>query len=157
LHNYPGLAEANISIPLMLLQRLLIILLSVALSYNLILLLRYYARLPLWLAGCLGLSAQFGLGYWLTLLSHQSDRFAPYNDVFFYNQLWRHIDGFSKLSNETIFTQIDMIANPSGGALHVGYGLFAALALVAVIVTTLLWIPRASQTSRLAAKINPQR
>ena len=83
LHRYPELVEqANMRIPLMLLQRGTLVLVAVLISYNLILVLRHVLRLPWWLAGVLGLLAHAGLGCYVTYLSYYNSSYERLNYVF---------------------------------------------------------------------------
>ncbi len=134
IHRYPELSAAqNISIPLTLMQRFLLVFLAIQVAGNLTLILRWFTPLPRWLAALLGLCAYWGFGFWLTWSSYTDDRFMRFNDLFFYNQLSRHIDGFPELMRSRVVLDI-----------HRDFlNLFLWL-LGAAVLTTLLWLPRAA-------------
>jgi len=135
LHRYPELAEqAGMHIPLMMLQRALLVACALLISYNLMLFLHHVTRLPLWLAGILGIAAQGGLGYAAAYVSFTNKAYERLNDVFYYNQLWRYWDWFPKLQAEQVFHNIEMPY----------FGYYLGLAAIAAIFLTLLWLPRAS-------------
>jgi len=141
LHRYPELVtEAGMRIPLMMLQRALLVACALLVSYNLMLLLHHVARLPLWLAGILGMAAQAGLGYAATYISYAYKDYERLNDVFYYNQLWRHFDWFPKLQAQQVFHNIEMPY----------FGYYVGLAAIAAVFLMLLWLPRAS--TRTAAE-----
>ena len=134
LHRYPELSAAQgISIPLTLLQRWLLAFLTIQVATNLTLVLRWFTPLPRWLCALGAMCLYWGFGYWLTLQSFVDDRFMRLNDVFFYNQLSRHISGFPELMRGNVTLDI-----------HRDFqGWFLGLLGVAVL-TNLLWIPRAA-------------
>lgn len=135
LHRYPELAtEAGMRIPLMMLQRALLVACALLISYNVMLLLQHVARLPLWLAGILGVTAHVGLGYAVAYVSFTSKAYERLNDVFYYNQLWRYFDWFPKLQARQVFHNIEMPY----------FGYYVGLAAIAAIFLMLLWLPRAS-------------
>jgi hypothetical protein len=135
LHRYPELVtEAGMRIPLMMLQRALLVACTLLVSYNLMLLLHHVARLPLWLAGILGMAAQAGLGYATTSISYAHKDYERLNDVFYYNQLWRYFDWFPKLQARQVFHNIEMPY----------FGYYLGLAAIAAVFLMLLWLPRAS-------------
>jgi hypothetical protein len=134
MHRYPELSAAqNISIPLTLLQRFLLLFLAIQLCTNLILILRWFTPLPRWLAALFGLCGYWALGYWMTVMSFTSERFMRLNDVFFYNQLWKHIDGYPDLMRSRVTLDINRD--------FLGFFMWM---LLAVSITTLLWLPRAA-------------
>jgi hypothetical protein len=135
LHRYPELAEqAGMRIPLMMLQRALLVACALLISYNLMMLLHHVARLPLWLAGILGMAAQAGLGYAVTYISFTSKDYERLNDLFYYNQLWRYFDWFPKLQARQVFHNIEMPY----------FGYYVGLAAIVAVFLMLLWLPRAS-------------
>lgn len=134
IHRYPELGAAqNISIPLALLQRFLLLFLAIQLCTNLILILRWFTPLPRWLSASLGLCGYWALGYWITALSYSSERFMRLNDVFFYNQLWKHIDGYPDLMRSRVTLDINK-----------DFPGFFMWLLLAVSITSILWLPRAA-------------
>ena len=134
IHRYPELSQAQgISIPLTLLQRWLLAFLSLQVATNLALILRWFTPLPRWANCALAFGGYWGFGYWLTLQSFVDDRFMRLNDVFFHNQLSRHLSGFPELMRLNVTLDI-----------HRDFqGWFLAL-LGAAVLTTLLWVPRAA-------------
>lgn len=135
LHTYPDLAaEAQVRIPLMMLQRAMLVLCAVLIGYNFILLLRHMLRLPWWLAGILGLAAYWGLGYYVTYVSFHGRALERLNYVFYYNHLWQYFDWIPNLQLSAEFHNIQMPYY----AYYLGAGAVAALVLM------LLWIPSAS-------------
>lgn len=135
LHTYPELVEAaGIRVPMMVLQRLLIISGILFVAYNIALILRYVLRFPSWLAGMCGIILHFLMGLGVTYLSHSDKTYERLGDVFFYNQLWKYLSGFPNLQNANMFHNIQM----PWLAYYVG-----AL-VVAWILTLALWAPAAS-------------
>jgi hypothetical protein len=135
LHTYPELAsEAMMHIPLMMLQRGMLVLSAVLIGYNFILLLRYVVRLPWWLAGMLGLAAYGAFGYSLTYASFHGKALERLNYVFYYNHLWKYFDWIPNLQLSSEFHNIQMPYY----AYYLGAGAAAALVMM------LLWIPGAS-------------
>jgi len=142
LHRYPELSAAqDISIPLTLLQRFLLLFLAIQLCTNITLILRWFTALPRWLCALLALCGYWGLGYWMTWLSYVNDQFMRLNDVFFYNQLWKHIAGYPELMRDRVTLDInrDFIS-------------FFLWMFAAVSLTTLLWLPRAALAGDRAMK-----
>jgi hypothetical protein len=142
LHTYPELVEAaGIRVPMMVLQRLLIISGVLLIAYNIALILRFVLRFPGWLAGICGVFLHFLMGLGVTYLSHSAKPYERLGDVFFYNQLWKYFSGFPNLQNANMFHNIQM----PWLAYYVG-----ALTVVWVI-TLLLWMPAASIRTRREA------
>jgi hypothetical protein len=138
LHTYPELAaEAQVHIPLMMLQRATLILSAVLAAYNLILLLRHMARLPWWLAGTIGVIGYVGLGYYIAFRSYYSSGLERLNYVFYYNHLWEYFDWFPKLQLSAEFHNIQMPY----------YAYYLGAATAAALVLMLLWMPSASNRS----------
>jgi hypothetical protein len=138
LHRYPELltAEHPISIPLMMLQRVALLLAAVLLTHNVLLILRYYLRVPWWLCAVLATAFHVGLGLGVTYLSYNRELLARLNDVFYYNQLWQYSDALPKgwLQRGELFHNIEQP--------YFGY-YFTALVIWAL--TMLLLIPQAQK------------
>jgi hypothetical protein len=146
LHSYPELAaEAQVHIPLMMLQRSTLILSAVLAAYNLVLLLRHMARLPWWLSGMIGAAAYLGLGYYITYTSYQSSSLERLNYVFYFNHLWEYFDWFPRLQLSAEFHNIQMPY----------YAYYLSAAAAAALVLMLLWMPGASQRSARETAENP--
>ncbi|GEM_PF-4932455 len=138
LHRYPQLVEeAQVRVPLMMLQRGLLVGCAVLISYNLMLLLRHVLRFPWWLAGICGVGAHVAIGWYVTWLSFHYTTYERLNYVFYYNQLWRSLNWFPKLQRSWEFHNIQMPY----------FAYFLGAASIAVLVTLLLWLPRASTLS----------
>ena len=137
LHRYPELIEAGIRIPLLVLQRVVLLNCVLIFSYNLILVLRHVLRLPWALAGIGGVACQVGTGYLVTALSAHNEGLARLNDLFIYNQLWHYFDRFPKLTSVALYHNIQMPYL----AYYLGFGSIAAL------VSLVFWLPRASTLS----------
>ena len=134
LHRYPELSAAqNISIPLTLLQRFLLVFLTIQLCANLTLILRWFTPLPRWVCALLALCGYWGLGYTLTVQSYVNDRFMRLNDVFYYNQLWKHIPSYPELMRDRVTLDINRD--------YLGFFLWL---FAVVCFTSLLWLPRAA-------------
>lgn len=135
LHTYPQLAaEAKVRIPLMMLQRGLLVLSAVLIGYNFILLLRYAARLPWWLAGILGVACYGGFGYYITYASYYGKVLERLNYVFYYNHLWEYFDWVPNLQLSAEFHNIQMPY----------FAYFLGAGSTAALIVMLLWIPGAS-------------
>jgi hypothetical protein len=133
-HRYPELlAKSEINIPMMLLQRLLLLAIAAAVAVNIAYLVRCYLRLPWAVCAFIGLIWHAGLGLGVTYLSFSYAPMTALNDVFFYNQLWEYLDWFPKLVTKDVFHNIGMP--------NLAY--FAGGALVLWILTYMLWMPRA--------------
>ena len=144
-HNYPQLRAEGINIPLMLLQRALLIYLALSISTQLAWLVRMYTRLP-WVPGAFFiLAVQSGIGYGTTLLSLKHDALVRLNSVFYHGYLWRYLPQFPNLQHTNLFHNIQM---PYLGA-YIGIGLMASLILTA------LWLPRAAFVSRRETLVHP--
>lgn len=143
IHRYPELSDAQgISIPLTLMQRFLLVFLVIQVATNLQLILRWFTPLPRWLCALLSLCAYWGFGYWLTWSSYIDDRLMRFNDLFFWNQLSRHIDGFPELMRGRVILDI-----------HTDFGWMFGWMLATAVLTGLLWLPRAAlATDREARK-----
>jgi hypothetical protein len=140
LHRYPELltAEQPVSIPLMMLQRVALLLAAVLLTHNVLLILRYYLRLP-WTA-CAVIAGAFhiGVGLGVTYLSYSTELLLRLNDVFYYNQLWHYSEALPKgwLQRPDVFHNIEQP--------YFGY-YFSALVIWAL--TVLLLVPQAQKLS----------
>jgi hypothetical protein len=139
-HSYPQLAEQGYNMPLMFLQRSVMLMFSLLISFNLMQLIALYLRLPWWLAALGGGCAQLLLGYAVTYFSSTTEALRRLNDVFYYNQLWKYIDGFPKLQREEVFTNMQ-----SGDLPYFTY--YSLVAVGLWLITLLLWLPRAAATS----------
>ncbi|MCH7472778.1 hypothetical protein IIA79_07500 [bacterium] len=142
LHRYPELAAEGVSIPLMMLQRVLLLVLAVLITYNVVTILRLPLGLPRWLSAMLGLAFHIGLGYYVTFLSFTTEAYARLNDVFYYNQLWRYMEGFPNLQRPQVFHNIEMPY----------YAYFAAAGAVLWMFTLLLWLPKAGMLGSAALR-----
>jgi hypothetical protein len=138
LHRYPELltAEQPVSIPLMMLQRAALLLAAVLLTHNVLLILRYYLRLPWTVCALFAIAFHIGVGLGVTYLSYTTEIFHRLNDVFYYNQLWQYSDALPKgwLQRPDIFHNIEQP--------YFGY-YFTALIIWAL--TMLLLIPQAQK------------
>jgi len=137
LHRYPELAAEGIRVPLMIMQRVVLVNCLLLASYNLMLVLRHVLRFPWWLAGILGALTHIGTGYYLTFLSNRYEALIRLNDVFIYNLLWQHFDKVPNLSTGEIFHNIQMP--------HLAY--YLGTGSIIALFTLILWLPRASTLS----------
>ncbi|MCC7479699.1 hypothetical protein IT575_14755 [bacterium] len=137
LHRYPDLSHAaGISVPLMLLQRgLLLVCMAVVLN-NLVLALRHNLRWAWGLCGGIALAAYLWLCYYLTWLSYTTEFWRRINDLFYFNMLWRFFPTFPNLQRPEVFHNMQEMFLPY---------LFSAVLLG--VFSALLWLPRASYSS----------
>ena len=141
-HSYPQLVEQGYNMPLMFMQRSVMLVFVLLTSFNVMQLLVLYLRLPWWLAAAGGACVHLLLGYAVTYFSFTTETLRRLNDVFYYNQLWQFIDVFPKLAREEVFANMQ-----SGGYAYFTYYSLAAIGMW--LITTLLWLPRAAMaTSR---------
>jgi len=133
-HRYPELIALNINVPLMLLQRSLLFTCVILVIINLIYILRAYVPLLWFLCGIVGIAVYIAVGITVTYVSSYKESFAALNDVFFYNELWRYINGFPRM--ETAKESILIPLSQYVPSLLSGLGVW--------LVTYLLWIPRTS-------------
>ena len=141
LHSYPQMAAEGYSIPLMLLQRGLLVFVAVIISLNIVMLFRAYLRLPWWICGLLGIAWHIGLTFVIAKASFTTEQLRRLNDVFFYNQLWHYIDGFPNLQRPEVFHNMQTPEVPY-------FTLYLVIGLLVCIVSYLLWLPRAELLSR---------
>ncbi len=134
LHRYPDLAHAaGVSIPLMLLQRGLLLVCMCVVLYNLVLTLHHNLRWAWTLCAGLALAGYVWLCYYLTWLSYTTEFWRRINDLFYINQLWRYMPNFPNLQRPEVFHNMQQMFLPY---------LFSAVVLG--VLSTLLWLPRAS-------------
>jgi len=137
-HRYPELvSEAQVSIPLMMLQRSLLVSCAVLISYNFLLMLHYVLRFPWWLAGLLGLAAHVALGFAVSYFSYHMLTLERLNYVFYYNHLWKYTDLVPMIQLSVEYHNVEMPY----------FAYFLGAGSIAAIVIMLLWLPRASTLS----------
>jgi hypothetical protein len=145
IYNSPELAAKGIAVPLMMLQRGVLLCMCALAAYHLLLALQLQLRLPAALAFAAVLALYLWGSYELVRLSLGSATFSQLNDVFYWNQLPLHIDTLPRLGTERIVDRIDQA--------HFGY--YASLGLVGCIVTLLLWIPGAMRADSRETRRKP--
>lgn len=132
-HQYPELAEEGVRVPLMLLQRGLLLVLGILATYHVMLGLRLQLRLPAWVAGPAGLLLYAWASLSFTRLSQHSSAFGRLNDLFYWNQLWLHLPTFPKLQTDYWTHNIE--------GTWLGY--YLLLAGGAALLTLVFWVPAA--------------
>ena len=132
-HRYPELVEHDLRVPLMLLQRYLLVLLTVLFAYNLGLIFRLYFRFPWWLSAIAVVLCHVGAGYWVSWLSYTNEVYARLNDVFYYNMLAVRFEWFPALSQPVLFHNMEL-----GFFNH-----YFSIAASVFGVSLLLWLPKA--------------
>lgn len=134
-HSYPQLRTEGIYIPVMLLQRVILIMIAISVSANFGWLLRFYTRIP-WKATALAVMlAQLALGYGTTVLSLRYPVLVRLNSIFYYNELWRYIPNFPNLQHANLFHNIQLPY----------YAYYLSSGLLLVLLFTVLWLPRAAR------------
>lgn len=132
-HRYPELVEHDVRVPLMLLQRYMLVLLTALFSYNVGLVLRLYFRFPWSLSALFAVLSQIGVGYWVSWLSFTKENYARLNDVFYYNMLADRFEWFPALSQEMLFHNIEQAY----------FNHYFSIAAAVFVVSLLLWMPKA--------------
>jgi hypothetical protein len=132
-HQYPELAQDGVHVPLLLLQRGLLIALGALAAYHVMLGLSLQLRLPSWAGAPLTL-ALYG---WATLglirLSQDNSAFGRLNDLYYWNQLPAHLPDFPLLQTERWTHNME----PQ----WLGY--YLLLFAGAAAATLVLWVPAA--------------
>jgi hypothetical protein len=129
----PALAQKGLNLPLMMLQRGLVLCLCAVLAYHLLLALRLQLKLPMLVAFPVVLALYLWGTYGLVKLSLASAAAAQLNDVFYWNQLPLHLDFLPRLGTEHIVGKVE----PQFLAYYLTLGLIACGA------TLILWVPAA--------------
>lgn len=133
LHRYPELVEHEVRVPLMLLQRYLLVLMTALVAYNVGLIFRLYFRFAWWICALFALLCQIGVGYWVSWLSFTKENYARLNDVFYYNMLADRFAWFPDLSQKMLFHNIEPAY----------FNHYFSIAVTVFVVSLLLWIPKA--------------
>ncbi|MBN2081540.1 hypothetical protein JW859_04950 [bacterium] len=144
-HRYPELvSEAQVRIPLMMLQRSMLVSCAVLISYNFLLMLRYVLRCPWWLAGGLSVIGHVAMGYLVSYYSYHMLTLERLNYVFYYNHLWKYTELVPMIQLSVEYHNVEMPY----------FAYFLGAGSIAAILVMLLWLPRASSMS--AKEIIPQ-
>jgi hypothetical protein len=132
-HNYPQLRAEGIIIPLMLLQRAVLIYLVLTISLQIGWISRFYLRVPWSIAAICLLLAQVAFGYTITLQSLSRGYLTRLNSVFYYGYLPRYLPDFPDLRQANLFHNIQQPY----------FGAYLLIGISTAVILCGLWLPRA--------------